>query len=251
MNQRRSRKTKREQQLGPQSKTPLPPRRKESPRPNPFLVALVVLSGVGGLLCLFGVGHALHTIWAISERQALVHGLPDVAAVAPGELAILDGRIAASVPTLHDEFVAYVRERHVSGKFVGRRWPRVDGALQPLTVETGTRTYTIGNDDYRFDRLLVAWSDANRWDEEATTFSGAIRIQGIAAGSPVMAVGRLLPKDGQLSFHANSVVGISRADYAQRLAEDRAFQWKFAGGAAALAVLGLYGGWRGVRRVMR
>ena len=34
---------------------------------------------------------------------------------APGVTPILDGRIAASVPALHDEFVAYRRERNARG----------------------------------------------------------------------------------------------------------------------------------------
>ena len=99
-------------------------------------------------------------------------------------------------------------------------------------------------------RLSSGWTDRERIDEPPTTWRGAITIQGIAANAPIMAVGRLLPKDGQLSFRADSVVGVSRADYVQRLVEDRARGWELTGIYAVIAVLGLYGGWRGARRVM-
>lgn len=250
MNQRRSRKTKRAHQPGYEP-PPITPRSKDTPAPNVFFSALVVLAGIGGVLCLIGLGLTVQKIWAISEQQAILDGLPDVAVAAPGELATLDGKVSPSVPALHDEFVAYVRERHVSGKYVASHWPRVDGATQPLAVEADARTYTIDNDDYRFDRLLSNWTDARRWDEEATTFSGAIRIEGIAANGPVMAVGRLKPTAGPLSFQAETVVGVTRGVYSGRLAESRAYEWKLAGVLAVIAALGLYGGWRGVRRLMQ
>lgn len=250
MNQRRSRRSKRQQQSGSHPKAPPgPPRHKGSTQPNVFFVALVSIVGIMGVICLFGVGYGLYSIREISERQELVRTLPDVTRVAPGETAILDGRIAASVPARYKEFVTYIRESYASVRS-GVGWRFVDQARPPLAVETGSGVYTIGNSGYAFDRLLRNWMDAERIDEEPTTWVGAIRIQGIVAQGPVMAVGRLLPEGDQLVFHADSVVGVSRATYADRLEAQRVFEWKFLGGLAVIAALGLYLGWRGVRRVM-
>src|SRR5690606_24690824 len=94
VNQRRSRRTKREQQFG--KPVPPPPRPKELPPPNVFFVAAVALAGGLGLLCFVWFGLTLQHIWQVSDRQALVRTLPDVRQAAPGETAILDGRIAAS-----------------------------------------------------------------------------------------------------------------------------------------------------------
>lgn len=250
MNQRRSRKTKRKQQPGYTPPPPQPPRRKESPQPNVFFVALVALVGIGGLLCLFAVGLTLHQIWAIAEKQELVRTLPDVTRAAPGETAILDGRIAASVPTVHREFVAYRRERYRVGQKYGGADVRT--VTPPLTVEAGSRIYNIANNSYAFDRVLLQWTDAEHFERSSSAWGRAYTFKGIVAGGPVMAIGRLISAEGgALDFHADSVVGLSRAVYFDRLVADRPFQWKFAFWAALLAALGIYLGWRGVRRVMR
>ena len=248
MNQRRSRKTKR----GYKPLPPRPPRSKESPQPNVFFVALVALVGMTGVVSFIGLGVVLHSIRNYSEREALVRALPDVTRAAPGETAILDGRVAASEPARYKEFVAYIRERQRGGGGRSVSWIEVLGqATPPLAVDVGSRVYAIANGNYTFDRLLSNWTDEKRIDEGPTTWRNAVVIEGIAVNGTIMAVGQLLPKDGQLVFHAHRVVGISRAAYAQRLTDARAFAWKFAGILALIGPLGLYGGWRGVRRIMR
>ena len=251
MNQRQSRKTKREQHPGYQP-PPKVSRPKERAQPNVLFVALVALVGIVGMLCLYATGYTLYNILENTKRQSIVRTLPDVRQAGPGDLAILEGRIAASVPARYKDFAAYVRERHTSGKWT-TPWPFVDGATPPLAVETDSHVYTIANTDYVFDRLIPDWTDAQRLDEGPTTWRGAIRIQGLAAKGPVMAVGRLLQGDGEgdaLVFHADIIVGLSRAEYFDRLVANQALDWKFAAVLALLAAAGLYFGWRGVRRVM-
>lgn len=250
MNKRLSRRSKREQQFG--RPAPAPPRPKELPQPNVFFVAAVVMAGALGLLSFAWLGLTLHHIWQVSDRQALVRTLPDVRQAAPGETAILEGRIAASEPARYKEFVAYIRERQRGG--VGRSisWTEVVGQEKPpFSVEAGSRVYRIANRTYAFDRLLHHWMDAKRVDEGPTTFRSAITIQGLATQSPVMAVGRLVAASGDaLAFHADSVVGLSRADYLDRLAGRRTSSWTFAAMLALLAPLLSYLGLRGVYRVM-
>lgn len=251
MNQRRSRRTKREQQFG--KPPPSPPRPKELPQPNVFFVAAVVTVGILGLLSFAWLGLTLHHISQVSDRQALLRTLPDVRQAAPGETAILEGRIAASEPARYKEFVAYIRERQRGGG-AGRSvsWIEViDQEKPPFSVDAGSRVYTIANRTYAFDRILHNWMDAKRVDEGPTTWRSAITIQGLVTQSPVMAVGRLVASDaGRLDFHADSLVGLSRAEYYDRLADRRVISWAAAAVLALLAPILIYLGWRGVYRVM-
>lgn len=252
VNQRRSRKTKREQQPGYTPPPRLPPRRKELPPPNIFFVALVAIIGAFGLICLYGVAYTLHDIWMIAAKKELVRTLPDVRGVAPGETAILDGHVAASEPARYKEFVAYIRERERGGGPRSVSWIEVvDQATPPIEVDVGSRVYKITNDTYSFDRLLWNWTDAERVDEGSTTFRNVITVQGIVVGSPVMAIGRLVPSaGGAVGFHAESIVGLSRAEYADRLERHQLYNWNFAGILALLGPLLIYLCAQGVRRIM-
>lgn len=253
MNQRLSRKKKREQQPGYRPPPLQPPRRKERPQPNIFFSGLVMLTGIMGILCLIGVGLELQHIRNASARAQVMRTLPDVTTAAPGETAILDGRIAASEPARYKDFVAYIRERERGGgKYSPRTHELVDQAKPAFAVAAGSRRYQLANGDYRFDRLLFNWMDAERIDEGPSTWRGAVRIQGLLVQSPVMAVGRLVPGEdgGDLRFHADSLVGLSRADYADRLDASVASSWQLAGIFGLLGSLLVFLGWRGVRRMM-
>lgn len=253
MNQRLSRKKKREQQPGYRP-PPKPSRRKERPQPNIFFSGLVMITGILGILCLIGVGLKLQDIRNASAHADLVRTLPDVTTAAPGETAILDGRIAASEPARYKDFVAYIRERERGGgRYSPRTYELVDQAKPAFAVEAGSRRYQLANGDYRFDRFLFNWMDAERIDEGPSTFSGAVRIQGLLVQSPVMAVGRLVPgEDGatDLRFHADSLAGLSRADYVDRLDASVASSWQLAGILGLLGPFLAFLGWRGLRRMM-
>ena len=247
MNQRRSRRTKREQQFG--KPAPPPPRPKELPQPNVFFVAGVVLAGILGLLCVVWLGFTLHHIVEVSERQALVRTLPDVGQAAPGETAILEGRIAASEPARYDEFVAYVRERRRgrSGAFV----EVINQEKPPFTVESGSRIYRLANRSYVFDGVLPTWKDTERLDDDTSVWLSPITIRGLVTQSPVTALGRLVASEGNaLAFHADSVVGLPRGDYYDRLAARQVVNWIVILVLALLAPILIYLGLRGVYRVM-
>jgi hypothetical protein len=219
-------------------------RKRRSNPPSPLVDGLCVLAGAIGVLGLaLALGMACD-LGELSDRHALVLSLPDAADAAPGETAILDGRIAASVPALHDEFVAYRRERNAR-----RGWDYLDGGKQPLTVEAGSKTYSIANADYEFDRS-IGWTDQQRDDEPPTFSTGGIRIEGLIANGPVTAIGQPMPTDGMPRFRSQSIVGLSRAVYTERLSRTLRLKWQLAGGFAMLAVLGLAIGWRGVRRMI-
>lgn len=251
MNQRLSRKRKRALQSGYRPSPPQP-RPKTLPQPNVFFVALISLVGSAGVLCVLGVGLILHDIWRVSAREALVRALPDVTRAAPGETAILDGRIAAFEPAQYKEFVAYVRERQRGGGGRGPVWVEiVDQAKPAFAVQAGSRLYRIESRTYVFDRVLPNWTDAKRTDEGPSTWRSAITIQGLVTNSPVMAVGTLVPAaEGVLSFRAESIAGLSRADYVDRIGASKAINWRLAAVLTLLAPILIYLSWRGIRRVM-
>lgn len=203
-------------------------------------------------MSVYGVGYILYDIWTIAAKENLVRTLPDVRGVAPGEMAILDGRISASEPARYKEFVAYIRERQRGGGVRSISWIEVIDQAKPLIeVEAGSRTYKLANETYTFDRLLPDWTDAMRIDEGPTATRSAITIQGIVTQSPVMAIGRLVSAaGGGLGFHADSIVALSRAEYADRLERQRLFNWSFAGVLALLGPLLIHLCWQGVRRIM-
>jgi len=215
---------------------------RSSPR-SPLVYGLSVLGGAVGVTALaLGLG-VVCDLDELSDRKALVLSLPDTTRAAPGAPAILDGRIAASVPVLHDEFVAYRREQNAR-----RGWDYLDGGKQPLTVDTGAKIYSIANADYEFDRSVIGWGHQQRNDEPPTLSTGGVRIEGLIANGPVTAIGELVGGEEAQRFRARSIVGLSRTAYAERLSQALTLKWQIAGGFAVLAVLGLVIGWRGVWR---
>jgi hypothetical protein len=205
-----------------------------------FFIALAALAAVAALIS----AKAIVTGREIANLQTLLATLPDVATAAPGRLAILEGQISASVVPLHDEFVAYRRERREQG------WKNLDSGKQPLEVETASGTYLIGNDDYDLDRMISRWTDSKRDDEPPDYIRGAVRIAGLVANGPVLAIGHLGDKTGGRVFHADRAVGLSRATYAERLKQDHATEMHLAMVAGAMAVLGFaICGWQTWRRL--
>jgi hypothetical protein len=193
-----------------------------------FFIALAALAVVALLVS----AKAIVTGRTIASMQALLANLPDVAKAAPGQPAILEGKISASVVPLHDEFVAYRRERREQG------WRNLDSAKQPLEVETASGTYLIGNDDYDLDRMILRSPDSERGDGPTGYIRGGVRIAGLVANGPVTAFGHLETKAGGRVFHADRAVGLTRSAYAERLKHDHAAEMQLAVTAGAVAVAG-------------
>lgn len=206
-----------------------------------FFIAVGALAVVALLIS----AKAVITAGAIADLQTLLATLPDVATAPPGQLAIIDGRISASVVPLHDEFVVFRRERRERG------WRDLDGGRQPLKVDTASGTYLIGNDDYELDRTIFRWTDAKRDDDHARFARGAVRIEGLVANGPVMAVGRFNDEAGRRVFHADRVVGLSRATFAERLEEGHVSQTRLAMITGAMAALGIAISGRPIWRLWR
>jgi hypothetical protein len=230
----------------------MPPRRKENLRPNAFLVALVALAAIAAIFSIAGAGLALRDISKLSERAWLVRSLPDTSRATAGEAALLNGHIADSEPRRYKEFVVYHRKQEQGGgKYSVARDEIVDRGTPAFAVATAGHIYRLANDDYVFDDFTDAWADARRNDEAPTTWQNGITIEGLTAGSPVMAVGRIVSTSGATPlFHAESIVGLSRADYVERLNASRANRWRLAIILALLAPIFSYLAWRCGRRIM-
>lgn len=214
-------------------------RHPKTPHADWLFIAFAALAFVSALIS----GKAIVARRDIADQRALLATLPDVGTAVPGQLAIIDGHISASVAPLYGGFVAYRRERR------GQGWRNLDSGKQPLDVTTASGTYRIGNDDYDFDRLTTRWTDSKRDDAPPGYFRGAVRIAGLVANGPVMAIGRLEDKDGRRVFRADRLVGLSRATYDQRLEQDYVMQTHVAELTGAIAALGFaICGWQMRRR---
>jgi hypothetical protein len=209
----------------------------------------LALALLGALLGALAVGAYLDGR-SDRARYALVAGLPDLASARPGELGVLEGRIAAGARPLDERFVAYLRE-----EYRRRGWRAAGGLIQPLPVDAPGGGARVVNDDYRFDPVLGAWHHEEREVSAPGWTVGSVRHRGLVAGMPVMVVGRVAagdaPADAPRRVVAESVAGVDRATYlrlvARGIVRTRAMAaWM---SAAALACIGI-GGW-GVLRALR
>lgn len=195
-----------------------------STQPNALVAGFFILLGGISVLGLIVAVMLLREVWGLSEREELVRTLPQVGLVAPGERAILDGKIARFVAALRDEFVVYRRESNTR-----QGWKLVDQKRQPLTVRSGDKNYRIANADYEFDQLINDWTDGRRLDEPATPSRNAIDIEGLTVMGPIMAIGRLEPEGGKLVFKAERIVGVLRDEYVRRLIAAANARWSAIG----------------------
>ena len=182
-------------------------------------VALMFIAGIGGILALVIAALTQYDVARDRDRHAFLSGLPDLGSAPHAGTGIVDGRIAGSVPQLRGEFVAYMREQYRSTTARTSGWAWLDGSLQPLSIETAGGAVRIVNADYAFERRIEAWTASRREESPATATSGAIRIAGLVAGGPVMVVGRPAPGGTPGQVIAESIAGVDRKTYLERLAQ--------------------------------
>jgi hypothetical protein len=214
--------------------------------PQRWAPGLGVAAGIIGLLALAMVPLTYTTARSLRERHDLVARLPDLAAARDGELAVLDGRIAATVPLLHGPFVAYLRE-----EYTARQWRATGGRMQPLVVETTAGPVEVVNADYTFDQATDDWAHATEADAEPTATRGAIRTRGLVPGQPLMIVARPTGAGSPRRVTAVTVVGLDRRRYLARLERAIAIRRTLGLALAAIAAGGIAVGVWTVRRTMR
>lgn len=214
-------------------------------------VVLMTLAGVGGLLALAMGAMALFDAAEDRARHAFVSRLPDLLSAPQGETGILEGRIAASAPPLREEFVAYLREERSGLRRSDTGWVSLGGKVQPLTIETGAGAVRVVNTDYTFDRAIREWTPSSREESPPTAMSGSIRIEGLVAGGSVMIVGRAGPSGAPDEIIAESIAGVDRKTYLDRLWQGQTRAQPFALGMLMLGPAGIaYAVWAG-RRILR
>jgi hypothetical protein len=199
-------------------------------------VAVATLAGSVGLVLLF-VGGSMLLDSSRGDRRAFIEGLPALMDAPPGTVGLVEGRILDSVPSLHEEFVAYVRERYgtVAGDTLG--WIVMGGQTQPLVIGNRSGQFRVTNADYALDRAFEAWTPHRRLESGPTMTEGAIRLEGLVAGGTVMVVGRSPAGGDPRDIVAESIAGVDRQTYLRELADlaatDRsAAPWLLAAGAA-------------------
>lgn len=215
-----------------------------STQSNSLVAGLFIFVGGFSVLGLIVAVMLLREVWGLSAREEIVRTLPPVGLVAPGERAILDGKIARFVAPLRDEFVVYRRETNTR-----QGWKLVDQKRQRLTVRTSDKTYIIANADYEFDQLINDWTDGRRLDEPATPSRNAIDIEGLTVMGPIMAIGHLEPQDGTLVFKAESIVGVLRDEYVRRLIAAANARWSAIGWMLPAGFLGTAISFFALRRI--
>lgn len=178
---------------------------------NPFVLLAVglVVGGIGVALVLDSPSYAARR--ARAERLA-PSGAAALADSAPGREVLLEGRISPRNPTLHRQFVAYVREEYRDEALDGassQRWVEVERVTPPLLVSLAGGEARIANSTYAFDTTAVTVEEA------APTFTkGAVQSRGFVAGSPVLAIGRVAANG---DVEAEFLYAGTRAEYVQEL----------------------------------
>lgn len=185
-------------------------------KPSVIFSALVSLAGVVGVLAL-PMGVLAYRDGARQRaRHDLVAALPDLTTARPGEVGVLEGRVAADMPALRDGFVAYLVE-----EYRGKGWRTTGGQVQPLTVETPSGAVQVVNADYAFDRAVDGWTTAEREVSPPGMTTGAVRLQGLVPGGSLMVVGRAEPGGPPRQVVAQTVAGVDRRTYLERLTRRR------------------------------
>lgn len=214
-------------------------------------VALVALAGALGLLALF-VAYSLAADAPEARAYAdYLAGLPDVRDGRAGDTVAVDGTIAADAPLLREEFVVFERKQTQGKAPKGTEVVTIETGKQPLAIVAPPARVRVVNDDYSFDDRFADWTQVERQDAPPGWTEGAITVQGLTRGSPVLAVGVLESDGDEKTLRAETVAAGPKAAYMAALRQR-------AGRASELVmpVLGvgvlllLFAAWDG-RRLMR
>ena len=171
---------------------------------NPF-----VLLPVGLALALIGA-FAVADVPTARGRASRVEGLRPAAVTAAGQAAFIEGRVSGQTPTVHRQFVAYLREQYLSGVERSSHWEVVARQTPPLVIETRGTAVRVVNNDYSLESTDVTV------EEQPPTFTkGASQSRGFVAGSPVLAVGSVA--DGAGGLAAEFLYAGTRDEYVAHL----------------------------------
>ena len=186
-------------------------------KPGTLFVSLACMAGIIGMMALM-IGISLLTeSRKDSARYQLVSSLPDLRSAPAVSEGFLEGRISADVKPMRDGFVVYERERYESDLTGGSSWNSLGVETQPLILETSAGKVQVVNKDYTFDKALAEWAHEVREESKPTATTGSVRISGFRPGGMVMITGHSLSGGNPGDFHADSIVGMDRKSFLDRL----------------------------------
>jgi hypothetical protein len=159
--------------------------------PAVLLAIALVAGGIGVFLVLDSPAYAQRRERA--ERLAPVSAA-NLTDAPPGQEVLVEGSVSPRNPAVHREFVAYVLEEYRDKALDGdstESWVEVERATPPLIVLVRDGEARIANDDYTFDTTAVTVEEA-----KPTFTKGAVQSRGYVAGSPVLAIGKVVAGGG-------------------------------------------------------
>jgi hypothetical protein len=155
-------------------------------------LAALIVGGVGTVLAVAGgLTGFLFPRSLDAERLRLEKVRPltllDLASTLPGELAVIEGRIAPGQPRIHGDFVAcVVRERRRSKKNENS-WNTKEHETPPLILDVSGGLARVVNTTYEMKGSLTSLSDS-----QVDSFTERY-ASGLVAGEQVFVVGRAAP----------------------------------------------------------
>jgi hypothetical protein len=220
-------------------------------KPGTLFVSLACIAGVIGLMALIIGISLLMEARDDSARHRLVSSLPDLRSAPAGGDGFLEGRISTDVQPLREGFVVFERERYGSNLTGGSSWNSLGVEAQPLILETSGGRAQVVNKDYHLDKSLAEWAHEVREESKPTATTGSVRISGFVPGGTVMITGHSLSGGNPGDFHADSIVGMDRKSFLDRLPKVNDRMRSFAIGLLVLSPLALAWAAWGVTRVIK
>jgi hypothetical protein len=198
-----------------------------------ILAAALLLLGGLGLACGLLAGVLLP--WLFDADMARARRLEPISYVAfedgaPGREALIEGRLSERNRPTPEGFVAYTRYVAAFEADGDRVWRSVETVRPPLLVELPGGLVRVAG-DYTLQGPLERHE------------RGALLIEGLRAGAPVIAMGELVEGQEGIELLADTVAAGTRADYISGAGDAAAFfsifGWSFIVCSAAMLAGGL------------
>jgi hypothetical protein len=198
-----------------------------------ILAASLLLLGGLGLAC--GLLAGLLLPWLFDADLARVRRLEPLSYFAiedgaPGREALIEGRLSERSSPGPEGFIVYRRYVATVEPDGDRAWQQVELVRPPLLIELPGGLVRVAG-DYTLQGTL------ERYEQ------GPLRLEGLRAGAPVIAIGELVEGQEGIELRADTLAAGTRDDYLRSTGDASAFfsifGWSFIICSAAMLAAGL------------
>ena len=185
-------------------------------------LALLILSSIGGLLLLVGLGLLLLGRSQAQEIERLaggqvLHTLTQLSQTPPGVAVMLQGKIAERNSLFEQEFVAYVRQQYrgercvtptpTHNNYVGVTrcepiWTEEKRETPRLWLELPEGRVQLANTNYRLQNSPTIWQSTTDLIKDQT-----VRYEGFKIGAPVFTQGTVVVEDDTPTLRVGFIYG--------------------------------------------